>query len=219
MRSLRASISAAISVSQARRAGSARAGTCADHGRDGSGTGEPVRWRMRASRTAGMSRAPARSRSAIASARIWAGSWPASSAARRVRHSHLAWWPGSARWPGGSAAASRSRYRCWRAGTVSAVQIACRRARWSASARAWWRVWVAESCWPSWSSTAESTLSAVSAGAGGVAGAGPPPRSAWIWSYRASSGAGRGPGTGSARFGDCVNTYARLRSVPRVRAT
>ena len=32
-------------------------------------------------------------------------------------------------------------------------------------------------------------------------------------------GAGRGPGTGSARFGDCVNTYARLRSVPRVRAT
>jgi hypothetical protein len=32
---------------------------------------------------------------------------------------------------------------------VSAVQIACSTARWSASASAWWRVWVAESCWPS----------------------------------------------------------------------
>jgi hypothetical protein len=48
-----------------------------------------------------MSRAPARSRSAIASARAWAGSRPASSAACRVRHSHLPWWPGSAWWQGG----------------------------------------------------------------------------------------------------------------------
>jgi len=32
-------------------------------------------------------------------------------------------------------------------------------------------------------------------------------------------GAGRGPGTGSARFGDTVNTYAKLASVPRVSAT
>ena len=54
--------------------------------------------------TAGMSRAPARSRSAMASASSWAGSRPASSAARRVRHSHRAWCPGSARWPGGRAA-------------------------------------------------------------------------------------------------------------------
>ena len=42
-----------------------------------------------------MSRAPARSRSAIAAVRSWAASSPASSAARRVRHSHRAWWPGS----------------------------------------------------------------------------------------------------------------------------
>ena len=41
-----------------------------------------------------MSRDPARSRSAIAPARTPAGSRPASSAPRRVRHSHFAWWPG-----------------------------------------------------------------------------------------------------------------------------
>ena len=47
--------------------------------------------------TAAMSRAPARSRSPIAAARTWRASRPASSAARRVRHSHFAWWPGSRR--------------------------------------------------------------------------------------------------------------------------
>ena len=36
---------------------------------------------------------------------------------------------------------SRSRHRWSRARVVSAVQIACSRARWWASARAWWRVW------------------------------------------------------------------------------
>ena len=68
---------------------------------------------------------------------------------------------------------SRSRYRWSRAGVVSAVQIACRMARWSASARAWLRVWVAERCWPSRSSTPASTASAspvVAAGAGWVPG-------------------------------------------------
>ena len=97
IRSVRASISAAISATYARRSGSARAGTCSDHGRDGSGTTTPSRCRMRASRTAAMSRDPARSRSAIASARTAAGSRPASSAPRRVRHSHFAWWPGGRR--------------------------------------------------------------------------------------------------------------------------
>ena len=50
--------------------------------------------------TAARSRAPARSRSAIAAARASAASRPASSAARRVRHSHRAWWPGSRRCSG-----------------------------------------------------------------------------------------------------------------------
>ena len=40
------------------------AGICADHGPAGSGTTGPIRWRIRASITAEMSRAPARSRSA-----------------------------------------------------------------------------------------------------------------------------------------------------------
>ena len=56
------------------------------------------------------------------------------------------------------------------AGVVSAAQIACKRARWSASARAWWRVWVAECCWPSRSSTPPSTASAVPPAAAGAAG-------------------------------------------------
>ena len=68
------------------------AGTCADHGPAGSGTRAPSRQRIRASRTAARSRDPARSRSVIASARTWAGSRPVSSAPRRVRHSHRAWW-------------------------------------------------------------------------------------------------------------------------------
>src|SRR5690349_6816245 len=65
-------------------------GTCADHGTAGRGTGLPNRYRIRASTTLGTSRAPARSRSAIASARTCPASRPASSAPRRVRHSHRA---------------------------------------------------------------------------------------------------------------------------------
>jgi len=109
MRSLRASISAAISVSQARRSGSEMAGTWADHGPTGTGTTVPVRYRIRASMTAARSRAPARSRSPIATARTSPASRPASSASRKVRHSHFAWWPGSPRYCGGSWARSRSR--------------------------------------------------------------------------------------------------------------
>ena len=71
------------------------AGTWADHGPRWQRDERAGRRRRRASMTAGMSRAPARSRSAIAAARSWAASRPASSAARRVRHSHRAWWPGS----------------------------------------------------------------------------------------------------------------------------
>ena len=56
-----------------------------------------TRFRIRASITLGISRAPARSRSSIAAARTCRASRRASSAARRVRHSHFAWWPGSAR--------------------------------------------------------------------------------------------------------------------------
>jgi hypothetical protein len=66
-------------------------GFCRTWSLDGSGTREPRRWRRRASMTLGMSQDPARSRSATASARTRAGSWPASSAARKVRHSHRAW--------------------------------------------------------------------------------------------------------------------------------
>jgi hypothetical protein len=63
-------------------------------------------------------------------------------------------------------------------GVVSAVQMACSTARWSASARAWLRVWVADRCWPSWFRTAASTPSAVPGGAGASAGAGMSARSA-----------------------------------------
>jgi hypothetical protein len=70
------------------------------------------------------------------------------------------------------------------------------------------RVWVAGSCWPSWSRTVASTPSAVPGWAGPVSGAGTPARSAEFLSYRASSGGGLGPGTVSASLGDSVNTYA-----------
>ena len=50
------------------------------------------------------------------------------------------------------------------------------------------RVWVAQSCWPSLPSTADSTPSAVPGGAGWVAGADCPARSVVILSCRASSG-------------------------------
>jgi hypothetical protein len=95
MRSWQASISAVISVRYVWRVASAMAGTWNDHGPVGAGTRAPVRYRMRASMTAARSRAPTRSRSLIAAARTSPGSRPASSAARRVRHSHRAWWPGS----------------------------------------------------------------------------------------------------------------------------
>ena len=51
-----------------------------------------MRGRIRASRTAAMSRAPARSRAVMAVRMTSAGSRPASSAACRVRYSHRAWW-------------------------------------------------------------------------------------------------------------------------------
>ena len=114
-------------------------------------------------------------------------------------------------------AMSRSWYRWSRAGVVSAVQIACSRARWSASDRAWFL------------GLGGGQLLAVAFQHAGQHGEGLPGCRRWgragrrvpavRRSWRASSGAGRGPGTGSASFGDSVNTYARLTSVPRVRAT
>ena len=56
-----------------------------------------------------MSRDPARSREAMAVRMTSAGSRPASSAACRVRNSHRAWCESGWRWPGGSAAVTRSR--------------------------------------------------------------------------------------------------------------
>ena len=54
-----------------------------------------------------MSRAPARSREAMAVRMTSAGSRSASSAACRVRNSHRAWCESGCRWPGGSAASDQ----------------------------------------------------------------------------------------------------------------
>ena len=60
----------------------------------GAAAGAPA-CRIRASMTLAMSRAPARSRDSMAERTTSAGSSPASSAARRVRNSHRAWWDSS----------------------------------------------------------------------------------------------------------------------------
>ena len=90
------------------------------------GPGCRERFRMRASRTAAMSRDPARSRSAIASARTRAGSRPASSAVRRVRHGHFAWWPGSPAVAGRQGAQEQVAVPLIAGGGGLAAQIACK---------------------------------------------------------------------------------------------
>ncbi len=209
IRSVRASIAAASSMARRCRAGSAMTGTWADQRTGGCGTSGPVRRRIRASMTAAMSRAPVRLRSPIASWRSWPGSRPASSAARRVRHSHCPYVPGGCLVPGraarrraghGSAARRRA--------AISACQMAWRMARWSALDRLRWRVWVADSSWPSrvttWASTCQRCVPVPRRGGG--RGHGRPSRRAVSRSKRASSGAGRVPGLGSAVFGERVQT-------------
>jgi hypothetical protein len=94
-------------------------------GTDGTGSGQ----RGGAQRPCGKREQDIVNKHTPATASACPASSPASSTARRVRHSHFAWWPGSCQYPGGSASASSSRYRCSRAGVVPAAQIACRNAR------------------------------------------------------------------------------------------
>ena len=193
MRSLRASISAAISVEvgaafgvgdlgdlRGPRAGRERdqgaepvpeAGV--DDGGDVAGSGQvPLADRVGQDLRRGPGR-PVRRRAASATAISPGG--PARGGSRAAR------WPSAG--PGTAAA---------RAGVVSAAQIACRMARWSASARAWLRVWEAERCWPSRSSTPASTASA-SRRSRRRRRAGPPVRRCG-----GRSGPVRGPGAGPA---------------------
>src|SRR4029077_20170898 len=108
--------------------------------------------------------------------------------------------------------------RAWEAwagaGVVSAAQTAGRTARWSAPARAWLRVWVADCCWPSRSSTPASTVtgSAVLAAAGS---AGPPGGGgAAVGGARGAAGGGAavvaGGVGGRARAGGRVGGLGRL---------
>lgn len=95
MRSRRASIAAASSVTNALLSGSAIGGMRCDHGRQGTGARPAVARRIRASMTAAMSRAPVSGALAIASAATLAGSSPAASTDRSGRHSQVAVPPSS----------------------------------------------------------------------------------------------------------------------------
>ena len=143
-------------------------GTCADHGPAGSGMSAPVRRRSRASMTAATSRAPVRSRSAIAAAStagVQAGEFGGAHRPPQPFRLVAGLLPVSRR-----QAPRAGPVPLLAGGAVSAVQMACRMARWSALARACCRSWVADSCWPSRSSTSDSTASASRAGPAGWPG-------------------------------------------------